>query len=67
MKTRIKMIEADHMNNGQEKKINDEICQLEASPNIEIVSVKTHFLPGCGYSAIITYTINTAPAKRFER
>jgi len=67
MKTRIKMIEADHMNNGQEKKINDEICQLEASRNIEIVSVKTHFLPGCGYSAIITYTINDAPAERYER
>jgi len=57
MKTRIKMIEAKHMNQGQEKTINDEICILEASPNVEIKSVKTHFLPGCGYSAIITYTI----------
>jgi len=55
MKTRVKMIEADHMNNGQEKKINTEIVQLEAA-HATIISVETHFLPGCGYSAIITYT-----------
>ena len=57
MKTRVKMIQAQHINQGQEDIINNEIAALEASPNVEIKSVKTHFLPGCGYSAIITYTI----------
>ena len=57
MKTRIKMIEAQHMNQGQEDIINNKLAALEASPNVEIKSVKTHFLVGCGYSAIITYTI----------
>ena len=64
MKTRVKMIEAKHMNAGQEKIINDEICQLEASPNVEITSVKTHFIMGCGYSAIITYTIAEGDIKK---
>ena len=58
MKTRIRMIEACHMNNGQEKIINNTIAEIEASPRAEIVSIQTHFIPGCGYSAIITYTID---------
>ena len=56
MKTRIKMIEAEHMNNGQEKNINNTLSELEENPNVKIVSIKTHFIIGCGYSAIITYT-----------
>lgn len=57
MKTRIKMVDASHINEGQEQRINNVIIHLEQNKGAEITSVQTHFLAGCGYSAVITYTI----------